>query len=132
VLVVDDDADVGKFLSSRLAKRGVDTLYAPDAVQGYRMACKEEPSVIISDYFMPDGDVRYLLSRLRTTPATANIPVIVLSAGHFDQMTQENLMREVCGHPGATHVLRKSFDTHELFEALQKFCGFEKDAHGTQ
>jgi hypothetical protein len=23
-------------------------------------------------------------------------------------------------------------DTHELFEALQKFSGFEKDAHGTQ
>jgi CheY-like chemotaxis protein len=131
VLVVDDDADVGKFLSSRLAKRGVDTLYAPDAVQGYRMACKEEPSVIISDYFMPDGDAHYLLSRLRTTPATANIPVIVLSGGHFDQMTQDSLLREVCGHPGAFHVLRKAFDTHELFEVLQKFCGFEKEARRT-
>jgi CheY-like chemotaxis protein len=105
-------------------------LYASDAAQGYRMACKEEPSVIISDYFMPDGDARYLLSRLRTTPATANIPVIVLSGGHFNQLTQDNLMREVCGYPGATHVLRKSFDTHELFEALQKFCGFEKEVRG--
>jgi CheY-like chemotaxis protein len=130
VLVVDDDADVGKFLSSRLAKRGVDTLYAPDAVQGYRMACKVEPSVIISDYFMPDGDAHYLLSRLRTTPATANIPVIVLSGGHFDQMTKDSLLREVCGHPGAIHVLRKAFDTYELFEVLQKFCGFEKEARG--
>jgi CheY-like chemotaxis protein len=130
VLVVDDDAEVGKFLSSRLAKRGVDTLYASDAVQGYRMACKEEPSVIISDYFMPDGDVRYLLSRLRTTPATANIPVIVLSGANFDQMTQDSLLREVCGHPGAIHVLRKAFDTRELFEVLQKFCGFEKEARG--
>jgi CheY-like chemotaxis protein len=128
VLVIDDDADVGKFLSSRLAKRGVDTLYASGATQGYRMACKEEPSVIISDYFMPDGDVRYLLSRLRTTPATANIPVVVLSGGNFDQMTQDSLLREVCGHPGAVHVLRKAFDTHELFEVLQKFCGFEKEA----
>ena len=130
VLVVDDNADVGKFLASRLAKRGVDTLYAPDAVQGYRMACKEEPSVIISDYFMPDGDAHYLLSRLRTTPATANIPVIVLSGGNFDQITRDSLLREVCGHPGAVHVLRKAFDTHELFEALQKFCGFEKEARG--
>jgi CheY-like chemotaxis protein len=102
-------------------------LYASDAVHGYRMACKEKPSVIISDYFMPDGDAHYLLSRLRTTPATANIPVIVLSGGHFNQLTQGSLLKEVCGHSGATHVLRKSFDTHGLFEALQKFCGFEKE-----
>jgi hypothetical protein len=48
------------------------------------------------------------------------------------QLTQDSLLKEVCGHPGATHVLRKSFDTHELFEALQKFCGFEKEHVGQQ
>jgi hypothetical protein len=54
----------------------------------------------------------------------------VLSGGHFDQMTQDSLLREVCGHPGAINVLRKAFDTHELFEVLQKFCGFKKDVRG--
>jgi hypothetical protein len=48
------------------------------------------------------------------------------------QLIQDSLLKEVCGHPGATHVLRKSFDTHELFEALQKFCGFEKEHVGQQ
>jgi CheY-like chemotaxis protein len=128
VLVVDDDAEVGAFLASRLRKRGVDTSFAPDATQGYRMACRDEPSVIISDYFMPDGDARYFLSRLRSTPATANIPFIVLSGGHFNELTERNLMQGISGHPGAAHVFRKSFDTSELFEALQKFCGFEKEA----
>jgi hypothetical protein len=55
---------------------------------------------------------------LRTTPASGNIPVIVLSGANFDQMSQDSLLREVCGHPGAIHVLRKAFDTHELFEVL--------------
>ncbi len=50
VLLVDDDPDIEKFFSSRLQKCGVDMLYAPNAVQGYRIACKEEPSVIISDF----------------------------------------------------------------------------------
>jgi CheY-like chemotaxis protein len=127
VLVVDDDAQVGACLASRLRKRGVDTLLASDATQGYRMACRDEPSVIISDYFMPDGDARYFLSRLRTTPATANIPFIVLSGGHFDELTEQSLMQGSFGHAGAVHVFRKSFDTCELFEALQKFCGFEKE-----
>jgi CheY-like chemotaxis protein len=56
VLVIDDDADTATFLSSRLAKSGVEVLHAFNATQGYRMACKDEPSVIICDYLMPDGD----------------------------------------------------------------------------
>jgi CheY-like chemotaxis protein len=127
VLVVDDDAEIGAFLTSRLRKCGVDTLFASDATQGYRMACRDEPSVIVSDYFMPDGDARYFLSRLRNTPATANIPFIVLSGGGFNELTERSLMHEISGHPGAAHVFRKSFDTSELFEALQKFCGFERE-----
>jgi CheY-like chemotaxis protein len=127
VLLVDDDSEVGAFLASRLRKRGVETLFASDATQGYRMACRDEPSVIVSDYFMPDGDARYFLSRLRSTPATASIPFIVLSGRHFNELTEQNLMREISGHPGAAYVFRKSFDTSELFAALQKFCGFEKE-----
>jgi CheY-like chemotaxis protein len=127
VLVVDDDAEIGAFLTSRLRKRGVDTLFASNATQGYRMACRDEPSVIVSDYFMPDGDARHFLSRLRNTPATANIPFIVLSGGRFNELTERSLMQEICGRPGAAHVFRKSFDTSELFEALQRFCGFERE-----
>jgi CheY-like chemotaxis protein len=82
--------------------------------------------VIVTDYFMPNGDAQYLLSRLRTTPATENIPVIVLSGRQLNEVTIQSLMREICGHPGATQVLRKSQDTQALFESLQKFCGFEK------
>jgi CheY-like chemotaxis protein len=78
VLLIDDDGDVGKFLSSRLEKCGVDVKYACDAQQGFRMACRDEPSVIVTDYFMPNGDAQYLLTRLRTTTATENIPVVVL------------------------------------------------------
>ena len=104
VLVVDDDPAIGTFLASRLRKLGVDTLYAANAVQAYRIASRERPSVIISDYDMPDGDARYLLTKLRSSPATALIPVIVLSGCDIDEQTEQNLMREIMGHAGATQV----------------------------
>jgi CheY-like chemotaxis protein len=125
VLLVDDDPDIQLHLSSRLRKCGVDMLYAPDAAQGYRIACKEELSVIVTDYFMPNGDALYLLGKLRVTPATENVPVIVLSGRKLGEITEQLLMREICGHPGAAHILKKEFDTEELFGALQKYCGFE-------
>jgi CheY-like chemotaxis protein len=125
VLLIDDDADVKEFLRSRLDKCGVELLHAPDIAHGYRMACKEIPSVIISDYFMPNGGIPYLLSRLRTTTATQNIPVFALTGRNLDEITTQGLTQEVFGKPGAARVFRKSFDTDELFGALQKICGFE-------
>jgi CheY-like chemotaxis protein len=128
VLVVDDDPDFKKFLASRLAKYGIDTLYAPDATHGFRLASKENPSVIISDNYMPDGDAQFLLHRLRAAPATTGIPVIVISARTLSDIDEHNLRRDISGWPGACHVMRKSYETDELFEALRKFCSFAKPA----
>jgi CheY-like chemotaxis protein len=125
VLVIDDDYAIKQFLASRLDKCGVELLFASDVTQGYRMACRDTPSVIISDYFLPNGGIPYLLSRLRTTPATANIPVLALTGRDLDEVTRRNLMLEVCGKPGVARIFKKSFDTEELFGALQKLCGFE-------
>jgi CheY-like chemotaxis protein len=125
VLVIDDDFTIMKFLSSRLDKCGVELLFALDIAQGYRMAHRQMPSVIISDYFLPSGGVPYLLSRLRTTPATENIPVFVLTGRNLDEITRKRLMREVCGKPGVTQIFAKALDTDELFAALQKLCAFE-------
>lgn len=125
VLVVDDDPEFGKFLSSRLAKHGVEMLYASDTLQGFKMACKDEPSVIMADYSMPNGGAQYLLTKLRTTPATKNIPLIVLTEGQLDEAALKVLDREICGNPGAARVLEKSLQTEQLFGELQKFCGFE-------
>jgi CheY-like chemotaxis protein len=125
VLLIDDDNDINLFLTSRLEKCGLDVKYARDAQQGFRMACKDEPAVIVTDYFMPNGDAQYLLTRLRTTTATENIPVIVLSGRQLSEVTEQGLRREICGHPGAKQILRKSRDTDELFQTLKKFCGFE-------
>jgi len=124
VLVVDGDPDAATFLASRLDKCGVDTLAAYDAVEGYRMACKEEPSVIITDDVVPQGGANYLLSRLRMNDVTANIPVIVMTAQRLDDSTRVLLRRDISGRPGAALFLEKSFDTAELFTAIRKYCAF--------
>jgi CheY-like chemotaxis protein len=125
VLVIDDDFAIRQFLSSRLDKCDVELLFASNIAQGLRMACREAPSVIISDYFLPNGGIPYLLGRLRTTPETENIPVFALTGRDLGEVTEQSLMREVCGKPGVARIFRKSFDTNELFGALQKLCGFE-------
>ncbi len=73
VLLIDDDNDINEFLTSRLGKCGLDVKYACDARQGLRMACSDEPAVIITDYFMPNGNAQYLLTRQRPRPRTSQL-----------------------------------------------------------
>jgi len=125
VLIIDDDQQIGVFLASRLNKHGIETLYAPNVVQAMRIAVKRSPSVIITDYCMPEGDARFLMSRLRGTQETANIPVIVLSEKDIDRQTAGSLTRDIQGHAGVVRIFKKSFDFDELFQAIQEFCAFE-------
>jgi CheY-like chemotaxis protein len=125
VLLVDDDHDVNRFVGSRLGKCGIDAAYAADAHDAFRVACRVEPAVIVTDYFMPNGDAEYLLRRLRANKSTANIPVIVLSGRQLNEVADQRLRREIGYHPGAAHVLKKSEDNAALFETLKQFCGFE-------
>jgi CheY-like chemotaxis protein len=128
VLIIDDDPSAEVFLRSRLNKHSVDVLFALSAPLGFRISCREKPNVIISDYSMPDGDIYYLLAKLRTTPATENIPVFVWTGLELAETDRQNLKKEISGHPGAAQVFRKSFDITELFIALQQLIAFEKPA----
>jgi CheY-like chemotaxis protein len=127
MLLVDDENDVNRYLASQIEKKyRIKVLSASDANQGFQIARQDEPAVIVTDYFMPNGDAQYFLTKLRTTVATEKIPVIVLTGRRLDDSNVQNLKREICGRPGATMVLKKSFDTEELFSALEQTCGFDK------
>jgi CheY-like chemotaxis protein len=130
VLLVDDDISVKKFFFRRFEKLGAELLYAADGMRGFWMARREEPTVIVSDYCMPNGNAEYLLTRLRQVPETMCIPVIVQSGRRLNDTVKQSLRREICGQPGAMRILQKSRDVRELFEALQRLCGFARDLNG--
>jgi CheY-like chemotaxis protein len=125
LLFIDDDPATKRLLFSRLVKHGVDMLCAHDGVQGFRIACKERPSVIISDYSVRNGSLIYLLWKFRSAPETENIPIFVTSALQLSEAVEQSLKREVCGRPGVAKIFRKPLDIQELFGSLREYCGFE-------
>ncbi|WP_322513997.1 response regulator [Rhodopseudomonas palustris] len=131
VLIVDDDEEIGEFLASRLKKLGIEVLFAPNAGRALRLAIWNYPSLIVTDYHMPEGDAGLLISRLRSYPATATIPVVVLSGKVIDEPTAKLLRREVMGHAGAIKILKKSFDVSDLFETIQEYCSAEPSGFRT-
>jgi CheY-like chemotaxis protein len=128
VLLIDDDLDVRKFIFAELRKMGIEPSFATDGLLGFWKAKRSEPAVIVSDYFMPNGDAEYLLARLRSTPETQNIPFVVQSGRTLSDAIKQRLQGEVCGHPGASMILKKSSGAGELFEILKTMCGLAKTA----
>ncbi len=80
VLLVDDQAIVAEAVRRCLANLGdVDFHYCADPKQALALATQLRPTVILQDLVMPGIDGLELLKLYRATPATAAVPVIVLS-----------------------------------------------------
>jgi two-component system alkaline phosphatase synthesis response regulator PhoP len=113
VLCVDDDFDFAAMLKLRLEQHGIDVLHAFAGMEGYRVAFTHEAQAIILDQEMPDGNGEYLLRRLKESPATEGIPVIVLT-GQKDQALARRMY-----NLGAARFLTKPVDWDDLWEELR-------------
>ena len=81
VLYVEDNDDNVYILKMRLELLGdFEVLTAEDGQRGCEMAIKERPDVILMDLEMPVMDGWEAARRLKSAPATSDIPIIGLSA----------------------------------------------------
>lgn len=90
VLCIDDDREFSLGLQLRLQEQGVEVLRACTGMEGYRHAMISSPMAIILDYEMPNGNGDYVLRRLKETPATRDVPVIVVT-GHADHALERKM-----------------------------------------
>jgi PAS domain S-box-containing protein len=107
VLVVDDNADMREYLARLLGHR-YQVLTAANGEEAMGFVREDPPDLILSDVMMPVLDGFGLLSALRADPATAAIPVILLSARAGEEASVEGLSA------GATDYLAKPFTVREL------------------
>jgi signal transduction histidine kinase/ActR/RegA family two-component response regulator len=79
VLVVEDDPHASELLWHYLADSGYAVARAYTGEQAVRMAQELRPSAITLDTLLPDRDGLEVLARLKSLPATRDIPVVVVS-----------------------------------------------------
>ena len=79
ILVVDDEADVRRFLTAVLEKRGHETLTAADGREAFEIAEREHPDLVILDLQMPDQSGTDFYRRLAKHKGLQHTPIIVVS-----------------------------------------------------
>jgi len=123
ILLVDDDAVVLKELTSRLQKSGLDVVTASSGMQAFWLALKIKPDAVVTDYYMPGGDGHYLLSRIKSTPATMRIPVVVCSGKISNARDRAPVERQLRGRGEAADFLTKPVSVERLLDSLRRNAG---------
>ncbi len=108
VLVVDDDIDIARFIEINLRLEGFDVRVAHDGEVAEQSIDENIPDLVLLDVMMPKVDGVELCRRLRANPATANLPVIMLTAKSLSADKVVGLTA------GADDYIIKPFDTLEL------------------
>ena len=108
ILVVDDDPDILQFVKMNLELEGFEAETAPSGKVALEDAKTSPPDLILLDVMMPEMDGLTVLRRLRNSPATANVPVIILTA----KALAEDRVRGL--DLGADDYITKPFDLEEL------------------
>jgi CheY-like chemotaxis protein len=80
ILVVDDEVHISHVVSLKLQQAGLRVLTAGDGEEGYEVACRELPDLVVTDFQMPIMSGLELGCKLRETAATSEIPVLVVTA----------------------------------------------------
>ncbi len=86
MLVVDDEPDLRFMVRLILETAGYDVMLAINGAEAWQRCQERAPDLVITDVMMPVMDGLQLIARLRSSPATASIPILVVS-GHVHLAT---------------------------------------------
>jgi signal transduction histidine kinase/DNA-binding response OmpR family regulator len=114
-LVIDDD-DASRYLLRRaLTDVGCATLEAATAAEGLLRCRSERPDLVFLDLQLPDGSGLDVLTHLRESASTAQMPVIIYTSHPVD----ENLTRSI-GNRASMILSKQNYDRESLVAALRQ------------
>jgi two-component system, sensor histidine kinase and response regulator len=113
ILVIDDEEWLREMVHMALQQKGYEVVEAPNGSVGIELARKELPDLVLCDVNMEKVDGYLTLSSLRSEPATASIPFILMT-GLADNAGMRHGMEL-----GADDYLPKPFTIDNLYAAVE-------------
>lgn len=102
ILVVEDDLDLARVMTTALQSHGIRTFHAVRGSEAVQLCRQHEPSLIVLDLVLPDMDGFAVVSSLRESATLGRIPLLVYSALDVGSADQSRLRL------GPTEFLTKS------------------------
>jgi CheY-like chemotaxis protein len=115
LLYIEDDDNNISLVEALLKRRPqIELQVAKNGRDGIQAAIDKKPALILLDNRLPDATGSEILGQLASMPATAAIPVVILSSDADEFINQ--LIAE-----GATEAVPKPFDIHKFIAMLDRY-----------
>jgi CheY-like chemotaxis protein len=115
ILLVDDEIHIIRAAEFKFQRLGYDVVCASDGEEAWAAVEQQRPDLIVTDCQMPRLDGLGLAARVSGNAATADIPIIMLSAKGFELSAEE--IREQFG---IVALLPKPFSPRELVRWVEQ------------
>ncbi|HRA48167.1 MAG TPA: response regulator [Thermomicrobiales bacterium] len=112
ILIVDDEAAVADLIEAVLVDEGYIVAIARDGIQGILLARDWKPDLVLMDVMLPGVDGTTAIRRLKGDPATADLPIVAMSAGRTIRRQSNELI-------DADAALSKPFDIEALLAQIE-------------
>ena len=113
VLIVDDEAPIREMIAVALEMADYDYLEAEDAREAHALIVDKQPDLVLLDWMLPGTSGVELARRLKKEEATADIPIIMLTA----KVEEDNKIQGL--EVGADDYITKPFSPRELVARLK-------------
>jgi two-component system phosphate regulon response regulator PhoB len=124
VLVVDDDDDIRELISWKLRASGYDVEAAADGEAALAAAAETRPDLVVLDWMMPRLAGLEVCRALRDDPATAGVPVILLTA----KAQEADIERGFAA--GADDYVVKPFSPREVLSRVEAVLARSRAVEG--
>ena len=113
VLIVDDEAPIREMIAVALEMADYRVLEADNAQDAHAMVVDHQPDLLLLDWMMPGTSGIELARRLKREEATAELPIIMLTAKGEEDNKIQGL------EAGADDYITKPFSTQELLARIR-------------
>ncbi|MEW6744312.1 MAG: response regulator [Planctomycetota bacterium] len=122
ILVVDDEPDIGTYLTTLFENEGLEPVWVDNAEVAWKAVVTNPPDLITLDILMPGKSGISFYRRLRTTEETKDIPVVFITgcnpaSGHIDARKYLYSRSQL---PPPEGFLDKPVDRQELMLTIRK------------
>jgi DNA-binding response OmpR family regulator len=114
ILIADPDPFARRFVGALLANNGYEVHLAEDGESAVRSAVSLKPRLLIIDLVLPGKNGFEVLHALKEDPATARLPVLILSV----KDREDDVVKAL--RVGAEDYVSRPFSTQELLARIRK------------
>ena len=121
ILLCDDELHILRAAEFKFKRAGYEVVCANDGQEGWEQIQSRRPDIVVTDGQMPRLSGLGLAERIRQTPETAGLPVIMLSAKGFELPSAE-----LRSQFGIRCLMAKPFSPRELFARVEAVLAGEE------